>query len=132
MEPAERLERLDRAIEELAVASAFAPIVVEGQRDEAALRALGIEGEIFVYNRGGTMADVAELLRPRTLIVVLFDWDRKGGALTQRLKELLGGTTKLNLDLRRELATVSLVRCVEDLPAARRALQRRLDPRAGE
>lgn len=129
MEPAERLERLDRALDEIAVAAREAPLVVEGKRDEAALRELGVEGEIIVYNQGGSMVDFAERLRDRKRIIVLFDWDRKGGHLTQRLRELLSGTMKLDTDIRRELATVSLVRCVEDLPAARRALQKRSEPR---
>lgn len=129
MDPAERLRRLDAALAALADLADGIPILVEGLHDEAALRALGVSGEIAVYNRGESMPDFAERFRTRPRVVVLFDWDRKGGQLTQRLKEQLGGS-RLGLEIRKEFATVSLVRCVEDLPAARAALLRRL-ARAG-
>jgi 5S rRNA maturation endonuclease (ribonuclease M5) len=129
MDPQERLDRLERALALLAELSHAAPVLVEGAHDLEALRELGVDGEILVYNRGGRMTDLADRLRARPLVIVLFDWDRKGGHLTRLLKEQLGGV-RLDLDVRKELATVSLVRCVEDLPHAKAALERRLERRA--
>jgi len=128
MDPAERLARLDRALELLTELSHAAPVIVEGHRDLEALRELGVDGEILVYNRGGSVIALADELRTRPFVVCLFDWDRKGGHLTRLLKQQLGGI-RLDLEVRREFATVSLVRCVEDLPHARAALERRIERR---
>lgn len=130
MEPAERLERLERVLARLDEDSHGSPIVVEGLRDEAALRALGVTGEIMVYNRGGSVLDVADRLRGRRSVVLLLDWDRKGGQLTRLLRAQLEGVIRIDLEPRKELAYVSLVKCVEDLPHARRTLRARLADRS--
>lgn len=129
MEPEERLERLDQALGALDEASRRWPVLVEGLRDEVALRRLGVQGEILVYNRGSGMIALADRLRGREGVVVLFDWDRKGGQLTRLLKGQLAGSIRLELELRKELAQVSQVSCVEDLPSARRVLRQRLGHR---
>ncbi len=126
MEPEDRLRRLNQALAELAEASHDVPILVEGIRDEAALRALGVRGEVIVYNRGGSMLDMADRLRGRPRLILLFDWDKKGGQLVRLLRQQIEGQVQIDLETRRELAKVSLVRCVEDLPAARDHLVKRI------
>jgi 5S rRNA maturation endonuclease (ribonuclease M5) len=126
MDPEDRLRRLETALVELAEAARAAPVVVEGLSDAAALRSLGVEGEILVYNTGRSMPAFADAMRERPRLIVLFDWDRKGGHLTRLLREQLG-QHKLDLRFRKEFAQVSLVKCVEDLPAARRDLRGRVE-----
>ena len=126
MDPAQRLERLDQALERLEDAGPEALILVEGIRDAEALSELGVHTPVRVYNQGRPMLEVAESLRGEKRVIVLFDWDRKGGQLTRLLKEQLGATHRLDFEIRRELAIVSLVKCVEDLPHARRTLLKRI------
>lgn len=125
MDAEERLERFEAVLDYLAEASATTPILVEGARDEAALRELGIPGEILVYNRIGSMIATADFLRGKRRVIVMFDWDRKGGQLAQLLRGQLAGLVELDLEPRKEFARVSLVKCVEDLTHARRTLENR-------
>ena len=49
-------------------------IVVEGKRDERALRMLGIEGEIIVFS---SFREVVDKIRDRK-VIILTDYDRRG------------------------------------------------------
>lgn len=133
MDPSDRLERLERALAQLAEDSHDAPVLVEGPNDARALRALGVRGEILVYNRAGvSILDTADRLRARKRLILLFDWDRKGGHLTRLMRDQLEGQVGLDLEIRRELASVSLVKCVEDLPHALENLRRRAEAQRAE
>jgi len=83
-------------------------ILVEGERDRAALRRLGIDGEVEILHSGRTLADRIQELGDRHLrVIVLTDWDRQGGRLARRLGEYgPGGRPKIDLGPRRELATL--------------------------
>lgn len=129
MDPEERLRRFEDVRARLIEDGGDVAVVVEGTRDAAALRELGVTGEVLVYNRGETMNAFADRLRTRGRLIVFFDWDRKGGQLARLLLQQLGGAVRLDLDLRKEFARVSLVKCVEDLPAAWRTLSRRASER---
>ncbi|MBI2077483.1 MAG: topoisomerase [Euryarchaeota archaeon] len=121
MEADERYERLWACLEALRLDNASTPVLVEGVRDERALRALGLRGTIHLYNVGRSLAATAErLARSHKRVILLLDWDRTGGNLARRLQEQLHAQVELDLSYRKELATVSQVRCVEDLPAALR------------
>ncbi len=81
-------------------------VVVEGERDRASLTSLRIEGEIVALHRGRPLGHVAESLVGRArCVIVLTDWDAKGGQLAHRLKEFLeAGPLELDLDSRRRVA----------------------------
>lgn len=81
-------------------------VVVEGERDRAALKKLRIPGPIVVLHHGRTMSEVAQELAGRARrVVVLTDWDTEGGHLAQRLREFLEALPlELDLDVRRRLA----------------------------
>ena len=83
-------------------------ILVEGERDRDSLRRLGIDGEIQTLHSGRTLADrIQELGDRHGRVIVLTDWDRKGGRLARRLGEYgPGGRPKIDLLLRRELAAL--------------------------
>lgn len=135
MNAEERYERLQACIEDLREANEAIPILVEGNRDLAALRRLGCQGEILVYNSGKRLGETADLLaRNHPRLIVLFDWDRTGGHLVQRLREHVATQIHLDLETRKELAIVSQIKSVEDLPAALRLHRKRagLAPHDGE
>lgn len=132
MELEERLDRLGVCLEALRLENDHTPVLVEGVRDQRALRRLGLGGRILVYNAGRSLPAVADhLAREHGRIILLMDWDRTGGHLAKRLSEHLHGQVRLDLSYRRELAVVSQVRTVEDLPAALRHLQHRVHARRG-
>ncbi|MHB1866875.1 MAG: toprim domain-containing protein [Thermoplasmata archaeon] len=81
-------------------------ILVEGERDRAALRRLGIDGDVQTLHAGRTLADrIQELADRHGRVIVLTDWDRQGGRLARRLEEYgRGGRPSIDLLARRELA----------------------------
>jgi 5S rRNA maturation endonuclease (ribonuclease M5) len=109
MNPEERLEELTELIDELRMRNETAPILVEGDKDIRSLRALGIEGEILSINTGSSIFNFCEeLSRKYSEVVILTDWDRKGGHLCRVLKEdLESNDVKYDDRIRARLAYLS-------------------------
>lgn len=82
MDERARFEGLLLVIEELVDANLSTPILVEGQRDVAALRALGCAGDVLPLHNGRTVWTLAEdLSRRGPRVILLTDWDKKGNRL---------------------------------------------------
>ncbi len=123
--PRERLEVLDGILAELREANQTTPVLVEGPRDAAALKTLGLAGEIRSLHGPGTVLEEADRAAAELdALILLTDWDRTGGALARRLRDNLKGRLDLDTEFRRRIAKIAGVKCVEDLPAFRRYLQR--------
>ena len=107
IDDAERLESIDELVEELAEAAV--PIIVEGKRDTKALRSLGIAGEIIELNQGVGIVEFCETVaRTHRKVILLTDWDAKGGKLFRALAELFKSLgVKVDGDYRRELARLA-------------------------
>lgn len=87
MDEVERFESLLGVLEELAEANETIPILVEGQRDVTSLRLLDCRGVIEPINQGEALFALCESLAARTREVILMtDWDRKGGQLFDNLQ----------------------------------------------
>ncbi len=96
-------------------------ILVEGKRDEIALRKLGFTGPIEKLNRGWNLDRVVVyIVEEYGACIVLMDWDRTGGRLQKRLMDSM---TSLDIkpcdELRRSLSKAMKpdTMCVEDLPS---------------
>ncbi len=84
----ERLEKLERLLEELESESERVPIIVEGALDVAALKRVGIHRNVIALNRGISIFSFTEVVSRRFAeAIVLTDWDRRGGQLARALKE---------------------------------------------
>jgi len=90
LEDIERLEMLEELILKLqALSDIGAIIVVEGRRDVDSLRSLGIKGDIKLSSQQ-PLLDFTELLsRSGKDIVLLTDWDRKGGIVARKIIDYL-------------------------------------------
>jgi len=104
----EILEDLLETIEELREENAATPIIVEGEKDARSLRNLGVEGEVITVNKGSSLFNFCEqIARKHRLIIVLTDWDRRGGTLCRRIKEgLAANGAKPNLEYRQRIAVL--------------------------
>lgn len=90
MNERERFDALLETLDDLAIANNAVPILVEGQRDVAALRALGCEGDLLVLHVGRDLSSLAEGLARETREIILFtDWDRKGAIWHDELSRRL-------------------------------------------
>jgi len=102
----ERFEALVELIDELVEAARSKPVIVEGIKDERSLRELGVEGNIIKLNRGMRLFNLCEdIAREHSSVIILTDWDRKGGHLARLLREGFDANeVAYDLDLRARLA----------------------------
>lgn len=90
LSPKERLEELEKVLTELEELSEKLPIIVEGNKDVSALRRLGITKNVVSLSKGDSVLTFCERVsRKSREVVILTDWDRKGGHLARMLKETL-------------------------------------------
>ena len=93
------------------------PILVEGLRDEKALRALGFTGIVERVNRGWDRSRLVAYLHEtygtrnivdkRPALILLMDWDRTGGRLQTALRDqLMAMDMPVDEDLRTVLMRV--------------------------
>jgi 5S rRNA maturation endonuclease (ribonuclease M5) len=65
-------------------------VIVEGKKDEIALREVGFKGEILVYNNfKGIINFVDYVSRKGRKVILLLDRDRKGRTLTSKILKKL-------------------------------------------
>jgi len=84
-------ERMRRGISLLAELSGEGvAIVVEGVRDVAALRRLGLQGPLYTL-AGNSVVSLADRLSCHDRVLVLFDFDLRGERLAAQLTEHLQG-----------------------------------------
>jgi len=118
--PEERLEQLGKALEELDNLSENLPVIVEGARDVAALRKLGISKNVIPLNKGKSIFTFCEDLAKRSkAAVILTDWDRRGGQLARMLKEgLEANGVRVNDRIRTHIVILSKkeIKDMESLP----------------
>ena len=107
---------LEEAIEENEAGSV---VLVEGRRDEIALRALGFTGPIEKLNRGWPVEKIiAYIDKKYESCILLMDWDRTGGRLQKKIVEsMIGLDINVSDELRKILSKAMKpdTRCVEDL-----------------
>ncbi len=84
----ERFERGLRLLTELS--DDGISIVVEGIKDITALRGLGLTGPIYAM-AGHNIVSLADQLSNSRRVLILFDFDRRGGQLTRHLIKQLEG-----------------------------------------
>jgi 5S rRNA maturation endonuclease (ribonuclease M5) len=112
------LHVIDNLVEESAKGT---PVVVEGKKDEVALRTLGIAGPIISVKTGGKSFTEAinEIEETKALeVVLLLDFDRRGKEGTKRLKQNLERVKiKPNLTFWNHLSALlgREIQCVESL-----------------
>lgn len=126
----DRLRQLNDLLTEMGEASgAAAAVVVEGKRDEEALRSLGIDGRfVRLSGAGKPLADLAaEVYREADRAIMALDWDTHGAKLETRFNELLERFC-VEVDRETRIKMGALVRKditdVESLPTLIRNLER--------
>lgn len=128
----ERLTQLEALIDELRRANANTPILVEGSHDRDALERLGCSGVILLVHDGEPLISTADrLARNHQELILLLDWDRTGGAIHHRVKNVLE-THAVDVDehFRQEMARLarSEAKTIEEMPSVVRRLRQRVGP----
>lgn len=101
----DRLDHIERLLDEIREREADVAIIVEGFRDVASLEALGVPEPIIQLNMGSSLLNFCEsVAKEYASFIILTDWDRKGNQLVVRLEELLRSTdTEVDVTFRRRL-----------------------------
>jgi 5S rRNA maturation endonuclease (ribonuclease M5) len=85
------IERFERGLQLLRdISNDDVPIVVEGIKDITALRGLRLTGPIHAL-AGHNIVSLADELADSRRLLILFDFDRRGGQLTRHLIKQLEG-----------------------------------------
>ncbi len=92
-------------------------VVVEGKRDEHALRKIGFSGKIFQFHSFKGLAKFADKIPKKEKLVLLLDSDRKGRYLTKRIISQLQHRVAIDLTFRRKITLITRgkIRNIEDL-----------------
>jgi 5S rRNA maturation endonuclease (ribonuclease M5) len=96
---------LSKVLEDLAEKNRRAPIIVEGEYDRRALRALGLKGDVRLVNEGSSVFGLCESIAAgHREAIILTDWDVRGGRLARQLREgLAANGVKFDEELRARL-----------------------------
>ena len=122
------IEEVELALEELVEINNSVPVIVEGVKDQRALRKLGLIGTIIKINKGMSLSDFSDWISVRyKKVIILSDWDRRGGSLCRRLKELLEGRVQIDVEFRQRLSTYAMIKKVEGLPSWLETINHRLE-----
>lgn len=112
------LEDVQKALSELVEENKSIPIIVEGEKDVDALRRLGLTGEIITLNSGVTLIDFCDKIAEKyDEVIILTDWDRKGGFLYNTIERNLEGRVKVNSYYREVFSKNVMSRTLEGLPS---------------
>ena len=118
MDPKQVLEELEEALSDLREENETIPIIVEGEKDIAALRTLEVTGEIFRFNKGLSVSDFCDaIVQKHRKIILLTDWDRRGGRLCLQLKKNLENRIEIDVSYRGVFAKRCPCRTVEGMPS---------------
>jgi len=113
----ELFEDLEKVFAELIEKNKKIPIIVEGEKDKDALIKLGIIGEIITINKGMSLIDFCDwFAQSYTDVIILTDWDRKGGFIGHTIKKNLEGRVNCDLKYREFFAKNTTIKTVEGLP----------------
>ena len=95
----------------------YSVIIVEGKRDSAALRKLGLSGKIIEFHSFNGLVKFADFAAKYKNIILLLDGDRKGRYLTKRIIGLLEHRTKIDLSFKKKLISITKgkIRFIEQL-----------------
>lgn len=121
------LEDLEEALFGLREENKTVPIIVEGDKDIEALRKLDITGEILRFNVGLSIPDFCDMISQKYKnIILLTDWDRKGGYLCSTIKKNLESRVGCNTRYREIFAKRSMIRTLEGLPSWIKTLKQKV------
>ena len=92
-------------------------VVVEGKRDEEALKKLGFSGSICQFHSFKGLTRFVDSMPRYKSLILLLDSDRKGSYLTKRIISQLQHRMRIDLSFRKKLVVITKgkVRHVENL-----------------
>lgn len=127
MDDEQTLQELEELLSELQAENRTTPVIVEGDKDISALRKLGLTGEIIGFNKGQSVSNFCDIIAQKYgKIILLTDWDWRGGRLGSSIKRHLENRVKCNMSYRQSFAQRCMCRTVEGTPKWLETLRRKV------
>ncbi|OYT28346.1 topoisomerase [Thermoplasmatales archaeon ex4572_165] len=124
----ESLDVVEQTIQELIIRNHTIPIIVEGKKDKISLQNLGIKGEIIIYNKGKSLTDFCDwIAKSNAEVIILTDWDRRGGMLCHRMMELFNGRVAYDTAFREIFAKHTMIKTVEGMDSWLQTMNKMID-----
>lgn len=126
--------RLSLIVEELSnCVEQGMPILIEGKKDEEALKELGITGNIIkVSGSGLKLFEIAEMaVKSSSKVIILTDFDKKGDILAKKLSndiQSLGSHPDLSIRKKIMGITRRYIKDIESLPKHIKQLELEINP----
>ncbi|MBI5680128.1 MAG: hypothetical protein HZC47_04455 [Methanobacterium sp.] len=126
--------RLSLIVEELSnCVEQGMPILIEGKKDEEALKELGINGNIIkVSGSGLKLFEIAEMaVESSSKVIILTDFDKKGDILAKKLSydiQSLGSHPDLSIRKKIMKITRKYIKDIESLPKHIKQLELEINP----
>ena len=118
MDDEQKLQELEETLVELREENKTVPIIVEGDKDITALRRLEMIGEIIRFNKGQSVSNFCDTIAQKyQKIILLTDWDWRGGRLGSSIKKHLENRVECNTSYRQMFAQRCTCRTVEGIPS---------------
>ena len=112
------LEEIEKLLLDLQEKNVSIPIIVEGDKDVAALRRLDIKGIILSVNTGNSLSYFCDVIAEQYKeIIILTDWDWRGGRICHIIRKNLEGRVNCDIRYRELFARHTMIRTVEGLPS---------------
>jgi len=112
------LEQLLKILIQLKEENEDITIIVEGENDIKALRKININGLIITINLGISIINFCDKIAEKYQnIIILTDWDKKGGYLCHTIRKNLEGRVNCNTRYRELIAKNSMIKTIEGLPS---------------
>lgn len=130
--------KLSSVIEELKICGEHGiPFLIEGRKDEKALKELGVTGNFLkVSGSGLKLFEIAEIAaQSSSRVVILTDFDRKGNQLAKRLSEDIQSLgSHPDLSFRRTIMGITrrFIKDIESLPRHLEQLELQESPSGGQ
>jgi len=122
------LENLENILLELQEENKRVPILVEGDKDIGALRKLNIKGIIISVNIGVSLSNFCDrIAQEYKNIIILTDWDWRGGRLCRTIRKNLEGRVNCNIRYREFFAKNTMIRTIEGLPSWIKTMQKKFN-----
>jgi len=122
------LEDVKQILIELKEENKLVSIIVEGEKDIEALRKLGINGDIISINKGTNLSSFCDnFAREHTKVIILTDWDKRGGKICHVIKKNLQGRVVCNIRYRELFAKNTTVKTLEGLPTWIETIKKKID-----
>lgn len=127
MDDDQKLEELEEFLDELHEQNKTIAIIVEGDKDVAALRKLEMTGEIIRFNTGQSVSDFCDdIAQKHQRIIILTDWDWRGGRLGSSIKKHLENRVNCDMTYRQMFAKRCACRTVEGIPSWLETLKKKV------